>query len=245
MRRWLLATALAAPGLSLPAIATTMPERTCEVRGSIGPYRIGGALTLSDGERLVAAHYFYVRTLVDIPLQVSMDGDQFVMREPGGGTFRLHLVGNGPAPRPAVPFGQATGLQGTWTGPKGSLPVALIFDWEVSGPFPARRYGDITAETDEAFEKRIRNFIADVLHGRKEQASGFVSCPLRINASHRATIPDRAALVARWTRVFTPDILAALRHAVPHEMFVHEDQVMIGHGEAWFDGTGAVAINHR
>jgi hypothetical protein len=67
---------------------------------------------------------------------------------------------------------------------------------------------------------------------------------LRVNGTHHSlTIPDEAELKANRTRIFTPGFLAKLQMDVPHEMFVHNGEAMLGDGELWFDDKGLIALN--
>ncbi|MBE7212789.1 MAG: hypothetical protein INR65_17385 [Gluconacetobacter diazotrophicus] len=217
-------------------------EWTQEVRGTVGPYRVGGALVVRDGRVFEAGHYFYASRLANIPLRGTMHGGELELTEPGGGTFRLRLVHPG-ATGPVTEFGNATGLDGSWSGNGRTLPVRLDFDWGAPGPWPVRRYGDVTADPDAVFEGKVRRFVAAVLSGDRTAASGFVSYPLRVNGAAGFVVRTRVELPARWDAVFTPAVLAALRAAIPHEMFVRNGQAMIGNGQAWFDAAGLCAVN--
>jgi hypothetical protein len=50
-------------------------------------------------------------------------------------------------------------------------------------------------------------------------------------------------LEANWSRVFSPAFIAKLREDIPHEMFVHEGEAMLGQGKLWFDDKGLTVVN--
>ena len=105
-------------------------------------------------------------------------------------------------------------------------------------------YADVTSAGDAAFEAMVKTFLADVLAGNKAGAAARVSYPLAVNGgAHPMTAKSAAQFTANWDRIFTPALLAQLRTAVPHEMFVHESRAMVANGAAWFDAKGATSIN--
>lgn len=108
---------------------------------------------------------------------------------------------------------------------------------------PARWYADVTNDSDAAFEARARRFVEAVIRGDRAGAAGAVSYPLRVNARHTRSIRNRAALLAAWNSIFTSAVLANLRDAMPHEMFVRNGQAMVANGTVWFDGKGASVVN--
>ena len=97
---------------------------TFGMSGKVGTYPIGMQLTVRDHRDVVSGHYFYVKTLSDIPLAASMDGGALTLKEPGGGAFRLYLVSNASARGQALTFYNSTGLAGTWTQGAKTLPVS-------------------------------------------------------------------------------------------------------------------------
>ena len=237
------AIALAAFALAGTAAAQPPPKgvTSMELIGTIGAYRVGANLTIQDYQQFVAGHYFYATKLIDIPLTGHMDGESLKMQEPGGGEFYLHLVSNGSAAGQPLSFYNSVALEGTWTSGKTTLPVKLGFSYDAppQGPY----YTDVTTEPDAAFEARAQRFLHGALTGDRAEAAGAVSYPLSVNGKRPMTIRNKAALIAHWSAIFTPKYLALLKDAIPHEMFVHEGQAMVGNGEAWFDAKGASVLN--
>jgi hypothetical protein len=216
---------------------------TVSLRGTIGAYRVGAALTLRDGGSLGAAHYFYARHLIDIPLHGTISLPEVTLQEPGGGTFRLHLVGNGSAADQPRTFANSVALQGDWTGAGKTLAVNLQFESIVAGTPDGHRYADVTDQTDAAFEAMVRRFIHGVVSGDRDEAAAATAFPLRINTIPPRIVRNPAALRAEWDHIATPRLIARLREAIPHEMFVHNGMAMFDGGTVWFAAHGAAAIN--
>lgn len=237
--RWALAGLAATAALA--AAGRAPAERGgLEVTGTIGPYAVGGLLTIENRNVFVSGHYFYASKLIDIPLTGTETGSELTLTEPGGGTFKLHLTGNGSNGSAPLDFGNSTGLAGTWTGGGKTLPVKLGFDYDLPA---SPMYADVTQESDAAYEARVGRFLKAVLAGDKQAAAAGVSYPLSVSGKHPFTIKTPAALIAHWGAIFTPALMAEIKAAVPHEMFVHEGNAMVSGGAVWFDAKGATAIN--
>lgn len=234
----------AAAGLAVATARAEEPPKgltNWDMTGTVGPYPIGLNATVRDYRLVVEGYYFYASRLTNIPLAASQQGDTLVLAEPGGGVFRLHLVGDS-AGAP-LSFYTSTGLAGTWTDGGKTLPVTLSFGTSRDGGVPSPRYGDVTSRSDAAFEATVRRFLTAALAGDKATAAGAVSYPLRINGKKGRAIRNKAELAAQWSRIFTPAILAELKRGMPHDMFVRNGMAMLGNGIAWFDDKGLAVLN--
>ena len=234
------------PGTKLPATQTPpqphpVPENY-RLSGTLGPYPIGATFSVLPDQTLAGAHYFYVKTLVDIPLSGQFSGAQAVLTEPGGGRFTLHFETSDKNARRPLSFYTSTALTGTWTDGKKTYPVTLNLD-SSDHLAPGALYEDVTNALPAAFEAMVQGFLRSVLSGNKAQTAKFVSWPLTVNITPRLIIKNPAALSASWSRIFTPCTLTRIRQAVPHEMFVHHEQAMVSNGTVWFNAHGASAIN--
>ncbi|WP_281701951.1 hypothetical protein [Acetobacter malorum] len=210
--------------------------------GTLGPYPIGATLSVRPDQTVANAHYFYVKNLVDIPLSAQKSGEQITLSEAGGGRFTLHFeTSDKKAPAPLT-FQTSTALAGTWADGTKTYPVKLNLE-SIDRLAPNALYEDVTDAPPAVFEAMVQRFLRNVLSGNKAETAKLISWPLRVNAEHSFTLKTPAALSASWSRVFTPCILATLRGAIPHEMFVHNGQAMIANGTVWFDAHGASAIN--
>jgi hypothetical protein len=226
-----------------PSPALNDSQETYELVGTVGTHGVGMALTIDNGSKFDIGHYFYNSQLKNIPLTGSVDGKTVTLTEPGGGVFHLTMQGNGGAGGDGSSLDTATELDGTWTQGSQTLPVKLGMDSAYSGAPSAHLYADVTTESDVAFEARVKRFLDAVLAGNKAVAAATVSYPLAVNGPPNLKVRNAATLIADWSRIFTPKMLAALRTAVPHEMFVHEGEAMVAGGAAWFDAKGACALN--
>ena len=245
MRRMAVAAALGIGGALMAAVvalAQPATAQTYELVGTVGTHPVGAAITVAGG-RITEAHYFYDSHLQDIVLVGSVVGRTVTLMESEGGVFTLTLQGNGGVGGDGSSFATSTSLTGTWTEGAQTLPVKLAMDWVLDGAPDGHRYADVTQASDAAFEAMARRFLTAALAGDKAKAALVVSYPLAVNGNPSLTVRTRAALIADWARIFTPAMLAQLRTAVPHEMFVHEGQAMVAGGLVWFDAKGASAIN--
>ena len=245
MRGKPLATLLfcAAAALAAGRAAADPSVETYHLDGTIGPYAVGAAITVKGGTSFDAGHYFYDNQLKDIPLDGQVSGRTVTLTAPGGETFALTFQGNGGTGGDGSSFETSTALVGTWTKGAQTLPVKLGMDFVTEGPPDGHMYADVTSESDAAFEARVARFLRAALSGDRQAAAAAVSYPLAVNGSHPMRIASPAQLDAHWDAIFTPALLAQLKGAVPHEMFVHEGQAMVAGGLVWFDAKGASAIN--
>lgn len=218
-----------------------------ELEGKVGPYVIGMNLKVRDHVDVEGGHYFYASKLIDIPLATHIEGENVTLEEPGGGVFHLHLVSNTPTKGQSLTFYTSTGLEGSWTQGSRTLPVVLQFSTGYDGYAPAARgwYADVTPESDAAFERRAQTFLRAVVTGDKNRAAQGVSYPLQVGVGkpRPLVIRTKADLLANWNRIFTPKLVARLKDALPHEMFVHNGQAMVLNGRIWFDAKGASGID--
>ena len=229
--------------LSHPLAATPVHH---QYEGKLGENRIG-LTVIRTGNRIQGGHYFYQKFLKDIPLTGSFDGSQITLDEMGTGTFRLHFVGSGSNGGRPLDFGNSVGMEGVWVSLDGarSYPVSLGGTTIWQGAEGERRYSGVTNESDAAFEQRVQSFYLAALRGDKATASRFIHYPLHVNFANGAkkTFRNSAQLLAAWNDVFTPLLLKKLEDALPHDMSIHRDGVMLGNGEAWFDARGLTALN--
>jgi hypothetical protein len=219
-------------------------------RGTLGGQRIGMTLCVQNGKVVQFSHYFYQSHLADIPLGGVVDPVSTVaLKEPGGGAFSLHFVGNGSNGSAPLNFDNSVGLAGVWKGANGaSLPVALSVDFGAGCPARGQWYREITSQSDAQFEARVQGFTKTVLAGDRAGTARHVHFPLTVNLDGK-TIEVRtpADLDRRWDEIFAPLWLKALAGTLPHDLFVKpgDGAAMIGDGLVWFDEHGARTINAK
>lgn len=230
-------------GVAHSALPVSDELESMEARGTVGPYRIGLNYTVRKHTELVSAHYFYVTQLKDIPLKGAVRGEGVELEGDDGSTFRLHFVGNGSNGKEALTFYNSIGLSGSWTLGRRTLPVDLRIHYGTENP-GERLYAQVTDQSDSAYEAMVARVRQAILDGNEIEVAKHTNFPLRVNGTHYSlTIRNAAELKANWSRIFTPEFLSKLRMDVPHEMFVHEGEVMLGDGELWFDDKGLISLN--
>jgi hypothetical protein len=216
-----------------------------QYEGTLGSNRIG-LTVLRRGNTIEGGHYFYQKFLRDIPLEGRVEGLHLKLTEKGEGAFDLHFVGNGSESGHPLDFENSIGMDGTWTSAGGahSYPVSLR-GATVKDADGSPRYGDVTRESDAAFEEKVQSFYRAVLNGDKKTAARYISYPLRVNLTERKEkkLHNSTEVMEQWDTIFTPAFVDKLRQDLPHDMFVHDGMAMLGNGEAWFDSKGLAVVN--
>jgi hypothetical protein len=234
-------------GFSSPAFAQSVSNAiiSFELTGTVGPYRIGLYVMTRNYNQFVGGHYFYASHLINIPLEGRIDGKNVILEEPNGGVFKLQFVKVGSVKGQPLNFYYCNALQGQWIKSNKSLPVNLKIAY--SAPSVSNAGGDwyagVTNEPDADFEALVQRFRHGVITGNRAEAASAVSYPLTVNSQTVTVYSTEASFLAHWNDIFTPKYIAALRETIPHEMFVHEGEAMLGDGEVWFDAKGASALN--
>ena len=226
------------------------PQRTADDRlesmeaiGTVGPYRIGFNYTVRQNTKLVAAHYFYVSRLEDIPLSGVVSGQSVHLHGTDGANFDLVFVGNGSNGKEPLTFHNSVGLRGSWSLNNRELPVELAFSHSTENP-GQRMYSQVTDRSDSAFESQVEALCQAILSEDLIAASKHVHFPLVVNLrTHTLLIRNTSELQTHRSSIFTTRFLVKLRSDIPHEMFVHNGEAMLGDGELWFDDKGLVAVN--
>ena len=120
-----------------------------------------------------------------------------------------------------------------------------------SGPAPANNPYAAAGISDPAhvtqFLARMKQAITADDHAA---IAAMVKYPLTVysSAGRPATYRNAAALSANYTRVFTPEVKAAIAAAKPDDLFARDQGVMIGNGEIWMKQIGGsmkiITVNH-
>lgn len=240
---WLAAAALGASSAASAQTAGT--PQFSSYTGAIGSYHIGLELIVQPDHRTVTAgHYFYTSKLADIALTPSPGAGPIDLKEPGGGVFHLHFVGNGSEHGAPLDFYNSVGLFGIWTQGAKTLPVSLRGETGGDVPRPGHRYAMIGDAPDAVVEAKARRFLQGATSGNRGEAASAVSYPLTVNTGGRhLQLASRKMFLAHWDSIFTPAYVAVLKTAVPHDMFVRDQGAMVAAGAVWFDDKGATALN--
>jgi hypothetical protein len=129
--------------------------------------------------------------------------------------------------------------------------VLLIALAGASGPARADNPYAVAGISDAAhvtqFLARLKQAMAADDHAA---IAAIVKYPLTVHslAGRRTTYRNATALSANYTRVFTPEVKAAVAAAKPDDLFVRDQGVMIGNGEIWMNEVGGTikitTVNH-
>ncbi|WP_157956518.1 hypothetical protein [Dyella sp. C11] len=211
--------------------------------GTLGTQRIGLVLTMS-GQQVAPSRYYYLRHLVDIPLEGELRNGSFSLHEKGA-TMTLHFVGNGSEHGQPLDFNNSIGLEGEWSDGKQSLPVKLRGGGLFTATPTGHWYQSITDETDDVFEARTQGFRAAVMKGDSNAAARFVNFPLRVNhgPGKHEEVRDARQLATQWKRLFTPAYVTRIADASPHSMAMVQGYAMLGDGLVFFSDKGAEVLN--
>lgn len=214
-----------------------------QYEGTLGNGLIGMTI-LRRGNDLKGGHYFYQKYLKDISLTGAVQGSNITLNEPNG-AFHLHFIGNGSEHGEPLNFENSVGMNGTWTtaDSRRSYPVSLSGAYEVD--YSGRRYAQVTDDSDAAFEKRVQACFHATLAGDKNTVLRLIGYPLSVNLPNgrRKIFKNSNQVLAAWNSVFTSALIAKLSRDLPHDMFVHNGEAMLGDGEAWFDAKGLAVLN--
>lgn len=212
--------------------------------GSVGKSKIGLTLLVNGAGVIAGGHYFYAEDLKDIPLTAGTQSTGIVLFDPEGGQFALRFKGNGSEAGKPLDFHNSVGMEGRWMKNDSSYPVVLQMQQSSEGLANARWYEGVTSESDAAFETKVQCFYKAVLAGDRATAVRYIAFPLRVNQNGKGrTLRTAAEVSAQWDQIFTPACIDAFKQAMPHDMFVHNGEAMLGNGVAWFGAKGARVIN--
>jgi len=216
-----------------------------EMHGKIGDFRVGLNFTVRDKTNLVAAHYFYASQLENIVLSGEVQGETVLFKGEDGSTFQLRFVGNGSNGSDLLTFYTSVGLKGAWTLGTRTLPVTLHMEYGTVNP-GQRLYDQVTPKADAAFELLVQAARRAILDHDVVRASALIHFPLTVNLAHRSIkVKNLDQLKTNWSVAFPQTLIAKLREDIPHEMFVHEGEAMLGQGELWFDEFGLTVVNEE
>jgi hypothetical protein len=254
-KKWLLASSIIILIASINK-NSAFAERLSEYEGTIGSAKVkvtivSQATTLIGGlpSGPLKGEYFYVSFLKDIPIEGEIGSDRSItIYELGENNKRIAVIkGQFPETDPQHHFLTKSKLEsevitGTWSRLDGSgtLPVYLCSAADTFSDMD-HRYINAGVQDDKALESKVRAFRSAVIAGEKKSVSTMINYPITItvDGKHR-DLANAAELLKNYDRVFSAKFVKAIKDAVPHNMFVRYDGVMLGQGEVWFDADGKV-----
>jgi len=87
------------------------------------------------------------------------------------------------------------------------------------------------------YEAAITAFQQAVVAGSREDVAAFVRYPIVVSVGgSKQTIRSAASFVKNYDAVMTADIVAAIENQKYQDLFVNDQGVMFGNGQAWLNG---------
>ena len=121
-----------------------------------------------------------------------------------------------------------------------TLPIYLSWHDSTDGTLK-NRYGAAGVRNDSLINQNALLFWNAVKHGDKNTVASFIAYPTKVSISGRMRrINSPKELTANYDAIFSPRYREAITNALPHNMFVNSQGVMLGNGEVWFGSDGKV-----
>ncbi|HPU80622.1 hypothetical protein [Accumulibacter sp.] len=239
------------PMLANGACTTNDTQWLWNYSGSIGEkYRIGMTLVLAGSA--VSGSYFYASQLADIRLRGRIaHGTDIVLDELDAADkvvarFVGRFLTSDPSGRYQGDKLECEIITGTWhkLDANEGLPVRLTLENGTAGSL-ANRYAVAGATDDERVHRQALRFWHAVKRADKPTVAALLAYPLNVVvAGSRKRINDAKELIGNYDAIFSPQMRAAIGNALPRNMFVRDQGIMLGNGEVWFGADGRViALN--
>lgn len=229
---------------------------TSDYVGTIGKRDIGMTLFTNDDPKQLmsqvklSGYYFYNQNPRDINLEVECDGKRHISLyelNPSGQRVAL-FKGTFPEKDPKGRFGKSKlngeVIIGEWSPLNGSdkQPFYLRETGGVGAGPGENRYAVAGVQDAATLEVQVRKFKDAVLTKNKAVVASFIKYPIWVTFNDQAKeMRNKAEFLKNYDRIFTPRYVAAIGKAVPHNMFVKVEGVMLGsNGEVWFSANGKV-----
>ena len=224
-----------------------------------GLWNYGGEIGLTHKVRMslvfdgdgIRGLYFYATQLHDIRLTGRItDGTTIVLDESDAlGKVVARFDGGFVEHDPRGKFGNSKlkceTIVGTWhrLDSAKKLPVYLSLD-NISGGSLANRYG---GKDDGLIHRGALRFQNAIKGGDRAMVASLIVYPIDVELSGRKKrLRGPRDLLASYDTIFSAKYRAAIANAIPWNMFVRDQGVMLGNGEVWFDADGKItALNNQ
>lgn len=228
------------------------PNSLWNYDGSIGErYRV--RMTLVFAEEEVSGLYFYASRLKDISLKGKVsNGTDVVLDElDEAGNVVARFEGKFPERDPQGRFGnsklECEIIVGSWhkVDSPDSLPVYLSLESGTVGSL-TNRYTSAGADDDNVVHRNAYRFWNAVRLNDKKAVAATIAYPISVHLpTGRKRLRNPTELIANYDNIFSPKYREAIANALPRNMFVRDQGVMLGRGEVWFGPDGKViTLNH-
>jgi hypothetical protein len=209
-------------------------------------------MTLTVASSEVKGLYFYATQLRDIHLEGRIvDGKRLSFNEfdqSGHATasFDGEFLEQDPRGKLKGNLG-CSFIAGSWSkaGSTATLPFQLKMDSGTYGTL-TQRYEVAGAADDNLIHRNALRFWQAVGKGDKPTVASLVTFPIKVRISGVSRgIRSRQELISNYDAIFTPVFRGKIGAALPRNMFVRDQGIMLGNGEVWFDANGKViAVNN-
>lgn len=223
------------------------PDWLWNYDGVIGSkYRVRMTLVFRGSD--VNGVYFYASQLKDIQLKGRItNGTKIVLDElDPSGKIVAHFDGNFPEHDPRGKFGgnklECETIVGSWhkIDSNETLPVYLSMDNGTSGTL-TNRYASAGIQDDNLIHQNALQFWNAVKLRDKRTVAALITYPIEVGISGETKrINSPKELIANYNAIFSPRFREAIINAIPRNMFVRDQGVMLGNGQAWFGVDGKV-----
>lgn len=97
---------------------------------------------------------------------------------------------------------------------------------------------DSVLGNSKRYEASINAFQQAVKEGHKEDVAAFIRYPIRVTIGGQKTvIRSPETFVQRYDAIMTPAIVGAIRNQNYGDLFVNDQGVMFGNGQAWLNAV--------
>jgi len=206
-------------------------------------------MTITVNDDAIRGEYCYASQLMNISLRGRVvDGSRFVIDAfDSSGRIIGRFDGEFPTKDPRGKFGdselQCEVMVGTWSAGGNSfekLPFYLTLESQTGGTLE-HRYSVAGAADDKLIDRTAQRFWEAVKRGDKQTVASLVKYPITIYTKKGyKKIRNAGSLIRNYDVIFTPDYVDAISKAIPKNMFVRDQGIMLGAGEVWFGPDGKV-----
>lgn len=242
------------PAGSFAVCIKSEPNWLWNYEGAIGEgdgYRVRATL-IFNGEQ-VSGLYFYASQLRDIKIQgVVKNGtditlDELDVQDKVTARFEGRFVESDPRGKFRGSKLECEVIVGFWQkqGSADRMPIYLSMESGTAGSL-TNRYINAGADDDELIHRNARRFWNYVKQGDKAGVASLVAYPVKVNLpSGMKRLRNSSELIANYDAIFSPRYREAVSKALPRNMFVRDQGIMLGNGEVWFGPDGKViSLNH-
>lgn len=197
----------------------------------------------------VSGTYFYDKYLKDIKIDGETDGKRNIVLNEYDAAGKKSATMTCSLPE-TDPGGVGTTslkgevLTGTWLSADGktSLPVSFRLSSSTVASHNSGIYGVAGVTDSQLFEQKVQRFRRAVLANDRKTVASMIRYPVLATAKGKQRkIQNASEFLDVYDSIFTPKYVGLIKNAVPHNMFVRYDGIMLGSsGEVWFDASGKV-----